>query len=68
MSHENFPPDGSQTIEPEYLGDGAYAGLHPRTRDLVLWTSNGEEATNVIFLESPVVMALLRYMKRMGWM
>jgi response regulator of citrate/malate metabolism len=47
-----------------YLGDSVYAGFDGF--NIVLTTNNGEGATNVIFLEPFVLIALDLYRKRVN--
>lgn len=47
----------------DYLGDGVYVGVERGM--LALYTSNGREKTNTIYLEPEVLAALLRYIERL---
>lgn len=49
------------TTNKQYLGDGVYAGVEDGM--VRLTTENGLEASNVIWLEPEVVVALLRYLR-----
>jgi hypothetical protein len=42
-----------------YLGDGAYANVDPSGYGFWVWTSNGIERTNEIFLEPVGALALI---------
>jgi hypothetical protein len=49
-------------MEKEYLGDGAYADYS--TGDLRLFTTNGLEEENEIFLDGDCLTALFKYVER----
>lgn len=56
-----------QNLEnPQYLGDGVYISYDKQANGLVLTTTSHllQEADNIIFLEEPVVQALLNYIKK----
>jgi hypothetical protein len=46
----------------DYLGDGVYVGIERGM--IALYTSNGRETTNMIYLEPEVLGAFLRYLER----
>lgn len=46
-----------------YLGDSVYVNRSSETGLIVLYTHNGVERTNVIWLEPSVVEALLKWLK-----
>lgn len=52
------------TDKADYLGDGVYADMDGQM--VRLTTENGVEATNEIFLEPEIVLALVRYAERHG--
>ena len=50
-------------IEKTYLGDGAYAESF-YDGSVMLYTSNGEQITNKVFLEPDVLQSFLKFVKR----
>ena len=44
-----------------YLGDGVYVEWNPRREMFVLTTEDGISAQNTIYMEPPVVAALIRF-------
>lgn len=49
-----------------YLGDGLYAKYDNRAQQVGLFTSNGIDITNSVYLDGPVLSAFLRFLKGIG--
>jgi len=49
-------------MEKEYLGDAVYVGIE--NSGILLTTESGENATNIIYLSTEVLKALLDYLSR----
>jgi len=47
-----------------YLGDGVYVGTEDRS--VVLYTSNGRDVTNTVYLDLQVLAAFLRYLDNLN--
>ena len=53
-------PEGAEHIE--YLGDSVYVGT--TSGMLILWTSNGIQVQNLIYLEPAVIKAFEEWLER----
>lgn len=47
-----------------YLGDGAYAEYRPSVGDYRIYTSDGDEETNEVFLESSAIIVLVNFVAK----
>jgi hypothetical protein len=55
-------------MKKQYLGDGVYVEFDPASGGVVLTTEDGIGATNQIFMEPEVIVALGDYIDRMAIM
>jgi len=47
-----------------YLGDGAYVGIREDDGMIVIYTTDGIEVTNSVYLDNPVLNNFLEWLKR----
>lgn len=55
------------SMKKDYLGDSVYVDLDETTNLITLTTENGIEASNTIHLEPAVLLALVGYAYRVGF-